>query len=726
MSTNGKERGKRSRSTRRRGLLVVGLLLGFALRLYQLGAQSLWYDETVSVYLARQSIPELIAHTARDIHPPGYYLLLHVWQTLTQPTPIHGLEFLYTWPSLFAGMLLLPLIYALGRKLFDPALALIALWLTAVHPYHLWYSQEVRMYTVAAFLGLLCLWSVVKWTSDFRLQTADRRPQTQFAHLAIYVIAAAAGLYTLYYFAFLLIALNLLVMFFIFRSYHSPISDGQRPAFHDHEIGALHHSQSPVPSPQSPIPWLVAQLAVIVLWLPWLPIFWRQMTEPPVPPWRGDMEALTVLRETLAGALVGQSPPLNDLPWAGIALILLLAALPGYAKFYQPTVTLFVYTFAPMLLIYLISIWVTPLYHIRYFFTYAAPLPLLLALGLRTLSRGRRPLMAGGLAFMFAASAWGLAEFWTNPLYRADDHRAAVMDLATAWRPGDVILVNAGWVYPALEIYWPQDLDSVVDSLPPSLSKRTRLLDYTKIYDWDQPTLLTTGSVDGSPSLGWGLAESDFYAMKIDEAQTALTDLSQSRPRVWHYRLYDTVSDPGGDLRTMLEKRGDLLWDQPYPGRDYLRLQLYESAEERFCPHASAGIDFGDALRLFHADAPTTTPAGSYLYTTLCWQALEGVAASPDGLRTSLRLYRAGPDGETMLAQADTGPLRPTTTWTPGHVYREPLALPISAAMPPGTYNLALIVYNGGNGEPLPPDDPAAVDGQRWQLGTVKVEPPSP
>ena len=58
-------------------LLLAGLLLGFALRLVRLGAESLWYDETVSVVLARKSIPDLIAHTAGDIHPPGYYLLLH-------------------------------------------------------------------------------------------------------------------------------------------------------------------------------------------------------------------------------------------------------------------------------------------------------------------------------------------------------------------------------------------------------------------------------------------------------------------------------------------------------------------------------------------------------------------------------------------------------------------------------------------------------------------------
>ncbi|MCA1555010.1 MAG: hypothetical protein LC737_11605, partial [Chloroflexi bacterium] len=50
-----------------RAPLLVIVLLTFAARLYQLGAQSLWYDEAVSVFIAQQSMPDLLAHTAGDI-----------------------------------------------------------------------------------------------------------------------------------------------------------------------------------------------------------------------------------------------------------------------------------------------------------------------------------------------------------------------------------------------------------------------------------------------------------------------------------------------------------------------------------------------------------------------------------------------------------------------------------------------------------------------------------
>jgi hypothetical protein len=65
-----------------RVLAMILVLAGFALRLYKLGGESLWYDETVSVYLATEPLVELIGHTARDIHPPGYYLMLYAWRVL--------------------------------------------------------------------------------------------------------------------------------------------------------------------------------------------------------------------------------------------------------------------------------------------------------------------------------------------------------------------------------------------------------------------------------------------------------------------------------------------------------------------------------------------------------------------------------------------------------------------------------------------------------------------
>ena len=122
----------KERPALRTGTLVGILLLAFGLRIYRLGAQSLWYDETVSVHLANKSIPALIAHTGGDIHPPGYYLLLHAWTRLAGSS-----EFVVVFPSLFFGLLLVALAYQLATKVFGPGPGLLAALLVAVSPFNL-------------------------------------------------------------------------------------------------------------------------------------------------------------------------------------------------------------------------------------------------------------------------------------------------------------------------------------------------------------------------------------------------------------------------------------------------------------------------------------------------------------------------------------------------------------------------------------------------------------
>lgn len=663
-------------------LLWGGLLVGFGVRLFRLGAESLWYDETVSVYLAQQSIPDLIAHTARDIHPPGYYLFLHIWQVLTAPSLQHGLEFLYAWPSLMAGMLLLPLIFALGQRWFGPRVALTALWLGALHPFALWYSQEVRMYTVGAALGLLCLWAADKWLVD-----------RSWRALVVYTLAGAVALYVLYYAAFALAAINLIIVGRIF----------------------LHGSAAPERSHRQAIrQWIMAQIGVLALWLPWLPIAWRQVTDPPVPSWRGDVDLGEALGESLSALLVGQSGQGLYVLFSLISLVVLIGFLCYTKQNTLHSVALFVYIFVPLFLILVLSTSVTPIYHVRYFFTYAALAPLLLAVALEILARWRVAHLAG-IVVLLVLSGWSLIEFWQDPLYRADDHRTAVQTLAIGWRPGDAILVNAGWVYPVLSVYWPEKPSHAQLSVPPPLQTRSRILDYANKIDG--PSLLTTGSVAGPTSLGWGLAESDFYAMPADQATAALQRIAGDHARIWHYRLYDTVSDPAGLLRAELDQLGSLAVDLPFVGRDFVRLQRYDlpTADIIFCPEGGVGKRYGDFLRLVGSAAPTVARSGAFLYVTLCWEALESISAYPAGLRASLRLY----DGnDQMIAQIDDGPLRGTDMWQPGERGRIPLGLPIPPSTPAGIYFLDLIVYDGSNGEPLLPD---GADSGRLRLSEVNI-----
>ena len=236
------------------------------------------------------------------------------------------------------------------------------------------------------------------------------------------------------------------------------------------------------------------------------------------------------------------------------------------------------------------------------------------------------------------------------------------------------------------------------------------------------PLVVRSGSVDGPPSLGWGNPNSDFFAVSENDTTTALAALAGHARRIWHYRLYDTVSDPNGAIRTWLATNTLTSTETLIPGRDYGQLQLFTTPLGAPRPAGSTLTTtlaaFGGAVDLVAAAAPPTVTAGSYLYTDLLWRAQPLLATLGTDLSASLRLYDAG--GQ-QVAQAD-GPLHasPTGTWDPTLLYPQSAALPIPAGLTPGPYSLQIIVYRQDNAAALPEDKTGE---QAWKLGEVEVQP---
>ena len=161
--------------------LLAILLLAFALRVYRLDSQSLWYDEAVTAQVASQGIGELTRWTADDIQPPLYYYAAAGWLRLAG----RG-EWALRFPSAFFGTLTVPLMWAVALRLFGRGrsgrvAALAAALLTALSPLYVYYAQEARMYTQLTFLGLLAGYALLRATADAGWQTKDegRRRRTK-------------------------------------------------------------------------------------------------------------------------------------------------------------------------------------------------------------------------------------------------------------------------------------------------------------------------------------------------------------------------------------------------------------------------------------------------------------------------------------------------------------------------------------------------------------------
>lgn len=129
--------------------LILITLLATVLRLFRLGYQSLWFDEAFSWAVSLVSLKlSLQALLADGGNLPFYYLLLRAWLNLGQG------EIMLRFPSAAFGILSVPLIYQVARLAFDQRVALLSASFLALSPFHIWYSQEARMYSLVMFSAL--------------------------------------------------------------------------------------------------------------------------------------------------------------------------------------------------------------------------------------------------------------------------------------------------------------------------------------------------------------------------------------------------------------------------------------------------------------------------------------------------------------------------------------------------------------------------------------------
>jgi uncharacterized membrane protein len=176
-------RGERDTDLPTTRLVLAGLILaGLALRLAV--PRGIWLDEAITIHQAHLSLHDLFRNLYYgDRQPPLYHLTL--WLTIRL---FGDGEFAVRLPSLIAGTLMIPVLYELGRELYDRRTGLIAAGLAAVSPLLVWYSQEVRMYELAALFGLLALLT--------QLRAIRRGAMLDWA---AYILASAALLWTSYF-----------------------------------------------------------------------------------------------------------------------------------------------------------------------------------------------------------------------------------------------------------------------------------------------------------------------------------------------------------------------------------------------------------------------------------------------------------------------------------------------------------------------------------------------
>ncbi|MCL4458608.1 MAG: glycosyltransferase family 39 protein [Chloroflexi bacterium] len=395
--------------------LVFIIVLSFGLHLYHIEAQSLWWDETLSYHRAHSDIGYILSNkividnvVTIDQHPPLYFLLLHFCLKLFGKS-----EFAIRFLSVITTILTIPMLYTLGRSLFDRWVGFMAAFLAALSPYYLWYGQEARPYALFGLLSALSLYLV------FKVVTRDGP-----GYYLSYVIIVVLMLLTHY-----LAALVVLAELFYFIAY----------AFLKRRWKVL---------------WAVTALGILAI--PFVPTALyaiRAFLALPGPALEVNLQDM--LRDLAVSFSFGITvDQFQVLPYAAILGVLMLAAfwdLASSAKRSGALLLLFG-LIVPIVLLYIFSRYKV-VYNTRYAVFLSSPYYLLLSLGVVRLGRWKAILAAATLVYFLTISGYGTYDYLFVHNNTKQNFRAAVGYIVEHSLPGDAVVLNDSKIYTAFEYY---------------------------------------------------------------------------------------------------------------------------------------------------------------------------------------------------------------------------------------------------------------------------------
>jgi mannosyltransferase len=152
-------------------LLTSIVLLALVLRFYKLGEWSFWWDEMFTLRDVQNVFADFLNAS------PITFVLMHY------SIAIFGLS---EWsarlgPALI-GIITVPVLFFMVRKIFGINVALIASLLLAISPWHLYWSQNARFYAALLLLYSLTLFSFYLWV--------DKREKKYLALSAVFLAVA--------------------------------------------------------------------------------------------------------------------------------------------------------------------------------------------------------------------------------------------------------------------------------------------------------------------------------------------------------------------------------------------------------------------------------------------------------------------------------------------------------------------------------------------------------
>ncbi len=385
--------------------LLAALVVALAVRLYSITYQSIWLDEAYSVFVVKFDLAFIWNFTVHfDQHPPLYYLLLHQWVGIFGDSlfSVRLLSVAFAVPSVW-------LIYLLAGRLFNRTTGQVAAFILAVSPFHIWYSQETRMYSMVVFFVLLSAYFLVRGLEQ-------NRPLVWIAFVLFTVLAIYSDYSAFYY----VVGSGLYSLYRISRK------------------------------PRQAIPVVLAYVGVGLAYAPWIGVFLTQFSTVYSGFWIKPPTFSTVWNTFLSFS--SQDSPYQFLNTVIVVVLLSWVFVVPDKRIpqrRQAYLFLVVFMLAPIMVSLVFSL-KQPIYLTRTVISAAIPFYILLAraiVGFKSVPLGAIflvPLVLLNLASLSQSTSTTIKEDW----------RGTVNYVAAHAQPTDLIIFNAPYVEMPFDYFW--------------------------------------------------------------------------------------------------------------------------------------------------------------------------------------------------------------------------------------------------------------------------------
>ena len=398
-------------------MIIVILLVALILRLISLD-QSLWLDEAINVNVTRAlSVQDLIFnYSLGDFHPPLFHIILKYWILIFGHSEIS-----VRLPSVIFGMSSVFVTYQIAKKLFEKKTALIAATLLATAPLHIYYSQEARMYMLAAFLASLSVYFFI----------CLLKKESLLSWLG-FIISTSFMLYA-DYLPYLLIPTYLIFLFACHSKIPKPTLKGFIPAF----------------------------ILVFVSIIPWLLIFPKQLSTglsaaAASPAWSqvvggSDFKSLLL---TFVKFTIGRISLDNDLTYAlvfaPIGLFILFLFFLSLLRLSYLRLFVWFWFLIPAILAFIISFYIPIFSYFRFIFVLPA-FYIIWASAINTINWPPLNRILLFVALLINLSAAII--YYTNPKFQRENWRSAYQLIAKNTTPKTIVLFESNYTAAPFDYY---------------------------------------------------------------------------------------------------------------------------------------------------------------------------------------------------------------------------------------------------------------------------------